>query len=85
MSNQRKAPRQASNAVAFLYSMEGWPLGECQMRDVSAMGARLVHKLDDEVPKQLLLAFSRNGAVRRLCHVVWKKDNEMGVRFVPKG
>jgi PilZ domain len=83
-SNQRKAARQATSAAGFLYSTDGWPLGECQMKDVSATGAKLAHKIADEMPRQVLLAFSRNGQVRRHCHVVWTKENEIGVRFVTK-
>jgi len=81
---QRKSPRQNTNAPAYLYSTDGWPLGECQMKDVSQSGAKLVHKIEDEMPAQFLLAFSRNGQVRRHCQVVWKKENEIGVRFVSK-
>ena len=79
---ERKAVRQQSSAIAYLYSTDGWPLGECHMRDVSSTGARLEHEIQDEMPEQFLLSFSRDGKVRRMCQVVWKKENEVGVRFV---
>src|SRR5262249_10524302 len=78
----RKAARQPSSAQAFLYSADGWPLGECRMRDVSSSGAKLVHEIQDEMPKRFLLSFSRDGRVRRQCQVVWRKEREIGVRFV---
>jgi len=81
---QRKEPRQPSSAVAFLYSTDGWPLGQCKMEDVSKTGAKLVHEIKDDMPSQLMLSLSRNGKVRRQCRVVWKKEKELGVRFVNK-
>jgi PilZ domain len=78
----RRAVRQASSATAYLYSADGWPLGECQMRDVSSTGAKLMHEIEDEMPERFLLSFSRDGKVRRHCQVVWKKEKEIGVRFV---
>jgi PilZ domain len=79
---QRKDFRKDTNAVAYLYSIDGWPLGECEMKDVSNSGAKLVHKIDDEMPPSFFLSLSRNGQVRRLCEVAWKKENQIGVRFV---
>ena len=78
----RKAPRRAVGVVAYLYTTDGWPIGECRMCDVSAGGARFVHAISDELPAEVLLSLSRDGRVRRLCQVVWRKDNEIGVRFL---
>src|SRR5262244_31327 len=79
---QRKHPRQPSQTRAYLYSVDGWPLGECEMKDVSGGGARLRHAIGDEIPERLLLSLSRDGKVTRRCTVAWRKDNEFGVRFV---
>jgi hypothetical protein len=79
---QRKDARKPTNAHAYLYSVDGWPLGECEMKDVSSSGARLAHEIADEIPETFMLSLSRNGSVRRRCKVAWKKDNEIGVRFV---
>jgi PilZ domain-containing protein len=81
----RKAPRKPSTATGYLYSTDGWPLGECQMKDISQTGAMLVHDINEDMPAQFLLAFSRNGQVRRRCQVVWQKENRIGVRFVGSG
>jgi hypothetical protein len=78
----RKAPRRTVGVVAYLYTTEGWPIGECRMRDVSAGGARFVHAIADELPGELLLSLSKDGRVRRHCELVWRKDNEVGVRFL---
>jgi hypothetical protein len=81
---QRQHARKPVNAAGYLYSTDGWPLGECEMKDVSESGAKLVHNINDDVPARLLLSFSRNGQVRRHCQVMWKKPNEIGVRFLAK-
>jgi hypothetical protein len=81
-SDKRRSPRKKINTLGFLYTAEGWPLGECRIKDISTGGARLVCSLSDEVPPEFLLAFSRDGKVRRRCEVRWRKDKECGVRFL---
>jgi hypothetical protein len=50
--------------------------------DVSKGGAKL--KLDGaiELPEQFFITLSERGDVQRLCRVVWRGPNELGVRFV---
>jgi len=79
---QRKMTRRTVSAVAYLYTTDGWPIGECRMRDVSAGGARLVHAIADALSAELLLSLSKDGTVRRHCELVWHKDNQVGVRFL---
>jgi hypothetical protein len=52
------------------------------MKDVSSGGARLAHSITDELPDQLLLSLSKDGAVRRRCQVAWRRENQLGVRFL---
>ena len=81
-SDKRKSPRKKISAVVFLYTTEGWPLGECVIKDISTGGARLAHALSDEIPAEFLLSFSRDGKVRRRCEVRWRTEKEIGVRFL---
>jgi len=81
-SDKRKSPRKKIKAVGFLYTAEGWPLGECQIKDISTGGARFAHALSDELPAEFLLSFSRDGKVRRRCEVRWRNEKEVGVRFL---
>jgi len=81
-SNKRRFPRKKIDAVGFLYTADGWPLGECKIKDISTGGARLTHALPDELPAEFLLAFSRDGRVRRRCEIRWRKEKEIGVRFL---
>ena len=52
------------------------------MKDISQTGAMLIHEIDDDMPAQFFLSFSRNGHVRRRCQIVWQKAKQIGVRFV---
>ena len=79
--NKRKSPRQPLKAIAYLYSHDGWPLGECTLRDISATGAQLVLATDEELPKVLLLSLSRDGRVRRRCELIWRNGERIGVHF----
>jgi len=79
---QRKTPRKRVNTVAYLYTTDGSPLGECRMKDISAGGAKLVHSIADELPSEFFLLFSRNGRVRRRCQIRWRDEKHMGVQFL---
>jgi hypothetical protein len=80
---KRKSARRKLAVRVFLYTTTGWPIGECQMRDVSETGARLAHLPEDDLPNELLLSLSRDGRVRRHCALMWRTDREIGVRFRP--
>jgi len=79
---KRQKPRRAVEVTGFLYTVDGWPLGQCRMLDVSESGAKLSHTIEDELPDEILLSFSRNGKVRRHCQVVRRQDDEIGIQFV---
>ena len=59
------------------------PLG-CIVRDISETGARLALLGGESLPEQFDLVLSPNGAVNRLCHVIWRSDREVGVKFIPR-
>jgi hypothetical protein len=52
------------------------------MKDISTGGARLAHSIMAELPDQLVLSFSKDGAVRRRCQIAWRTENQVGVRFL---
>jgi PilZ domain len=80
--HRRKDARKVINAVGYLYTHDGWPIGECRVEDISAGGAKFAHTITDELPNSLILALSKDGNVRRRGELVWRKDNQVGVRFV---
>lgn len=78
---QRKSARRHPPLRAFLYTSDGWPLGECKLQDISVTGARLADLPEDEIPEQFLLSLSHDGKVRRRCQTKWRTDEEIGVQF----
>ena len=78
---KRKSARRTLALRAFLYTPDGWPLGECKLRDISATGARLTSLPEDDLPARFLLSLSRDARVRRTCTVKWQNDEEIGVQF----
>ena len=80
--DNRRAPRKLVNTFAFIYTVDGWPIGECKTVDMSSTGAKLVWTSPDDVPAEFLLSLSRDGKVRRRCHVKWRAADKIGVRFI---
>jgi len=81
-SEKRNAPRRPLNANGFLYWPDGRAIGPCQVEDVSQGGAKLIHRMDAELPSQFILALSRDGRVRRICQIAWRAKDRFGVRFM---
>jgi hypothetical protein len=80
--DKRRAPRKKIAAVGFLYTTDGWPLGECRLKDISSGGARFSHALSEDLPAEFFLSLSRDGKVRRRCEVRWREKDQVGVRFL---
>ena len=80
-AEQRKWRRKPIGADGFVYAFDGQRIGSCQIKDVSEGGAMLVLSNAEELPRQFVLALSRDGRVRRHCRTVWQSMNHAGVRF----
>ena len=66
-----------------MMSDEGSIIGPCTMLDVSAGGARLKLGADLAVPDHFTLLLSKiDGRLKRRCVVAWRKDKQVGIRFV---
>jgi hypothetical protein len=81
-SEHRRKPRKSINALGFIYTVEGRPIGECSTLDISETGAKLKWACAGELPPEFLLSLSRNGKVRRRCHLRWQEADKIGVRFI---
>lgn len=53
----------------------------CMVSDVSDSGARIDVDDSSKLPDSFVLLLSMRGRVRRACHVVWRKPNQLGVKF----
>ena len=81
--DRRRTPRQALGRDVFICSEDGKPLGACHLCDVSATGARLsmAPRLLANLPDDFILVLAKRGKVHRRCRIVWRSDEEVGVRF----
>jgi PilZ domain len=52
----------------------------CNVRDISATGARIVLTSPLWFPDSFVLAVPSDG-VSRPCHIVWRKDGQIGIAF----
>jgi len=81
--NDRKHKRKALIRRALLVLDDNSSARECVVLDFSDSGARL--QVDAApLPEKFMLWLSRNGTVRRACHLVWQKDGEAGVQFLKR-
>ena len=80
--DNRRKPRKAVTRTAYIYTIDGWPVGECKTIDMSDTGAKLLWTSDEEVPPEFILSLSKDGKIRRRCHVKWHEAQKIGVQFV---
>jgi hypothetical protein len=86
MGEKRQGRRQPlAHADTIAHVDGGKRIADCVVRDVSAGGARLLVKDPGSLPRSFLLLISQSGNVTRRCEVVWTRQNQVGVRFVPRG
>jgi len=57
-------------------------LADCAVSDLSSAGARLRVDPAAEIPNRFVLVLSEDGSLRRLCEIVWRKNDQMGIRFL---
>lgn len=75
---KRKHPRRELGLKAVVT----WPRPvPCTISDVSATGARLTTEFMDLLPDRFDLAL--NADIMRKCQVVWRRKNQVGVKFLP--
>ncbi|MEJ0076931.1 MAG: PilZ domain-containing protein [Alphaproteobacteria bacterium] len=84
-AEHRKFPRRRVEQFVLMM-WDNAIIGQCTMLDVSAGGARLKLNGDLTVPDQFTLLLSKiDGRLKRQCVVAWRKEKQIGVRFVAAG
>jgi len=78
--DKRNARRQPLRYSAWVATTPTKRFG-CTVSDVSQTGARLDVNDSSAVPDRFVLLLSSNGAARRFCRVMWRKTNQVGVKF----
>jgi hypothetical protein len=79
---RRKNFRVAWNLPATIYDAERHLERACILSDLSGSGARLSGVRAQTIPDEFRLRTPLGN--RRTCHVVWRTDNELGVRFTDR-
>ncbi|MEM9028003.1 MAG: PilZ domain-containing protein [Pseudomonadota bacterium] len=78
---RRQAPRQRVLKGAVAAYADRHMSIDCMVRDISATGARLKSAHAQMIPDTFDLIIELDG-LEAECEVVWRKDGELGVRFL---
>jgi hypothetical protein len=62
-------------------ALDSGELCDCALSDVSDRGARINVHDAETIPDNFLLLLAGNGAARRKCRVIWRKPQQVGVKF----
>ena len=82
-ADKRKAQRRPMRYTAWI-ALEPGKFHGCVLSDISDTGARIDVEDTKIVPDRFPLFLSRNGRARRVCTVVWRKPNQIGVTFATR-
>lgn len=78
---RRKNPRRTFNYFARVLGSDAlqW---DGFILDISEKGAQLELFDTRDIPDEFCLLIGGQGAVKRVCHVVWRSHDRLGVKFV---
>ncbi|MBV8754320.1 MAG: PilZ domain-containing protein [Hyphomicrobiales bacterium] len=82
--DRRASPRQALGRDVLICSDGGKAIGACHLCDVSSSGARLAitPRVLAKLPEEFILVLAKQAKVHRSCRIVWRGQEEIGVRFI---
>jgi hypothetical protein len=78
----RRSRRTPKRNAAWIALASGGSHIPCVLWDISETGARIAAARADVLPIAFNLLLTKDGAARRVCRVVWRKEGYMGVQFV---
>ena len=83
VTDRRKEARKEINSPAWIEGARG-RLIPCTITNISSGGAQL--NLDQHIilPRQFSLWMTKDGKTKRECGVVWRKPENIGVRFLDR-
>jgi hypothetical protein len=83
LSEKRRATRHRTRLrPGKLFDLKNNYLVDCAFHDISATGARVRMLIEVEIPTTLRV-FDENEKVTRNCRIVWRRDAELGLQFIP--
>jgi hypothetical protein len=80
LTNNRKSRRQQIRYTAWLL-LDDNQLHGCVLSNASDHGACIDVEDSKLVPDKFMLLLSSSGKARRKCRVVWRKPQQLGVKF----
>jgi hypothetical protein len=88
MEKRKGLRRPVGQPVAILRS-DGSFVCECTLRDVSDGGARIALTVKPgtavpDIAPEFILSLTRRGNLIRYCETIWRRENEIGVRFIAR-
>lgn len=81
-TEQRKNIRRFVQQGARLINLDGSVLAPCLMVDISEAGARLKVEEAIPLPQEFILLLSHDGRLHRMCSIIWRTRNIVGVKFL---
>jgi PilZ domain len=78
--NKRIADRSRVLKGAKIVSMNNWSVVDCQVRDLSETGARLIVGDQTAVPNAFYFLLTADNTIRD-AKVVWRKELSIGIHF----
>jgi hypothetical protein len=79
---QRRAPRRNLKIPVVVRQETGERIVTTHTLDFSTGGAKIKLDLSVDLPERFLIVLSEGGEVQRLCNLIWRTADEVGVRFV---
>ena len=83
-SDLRKDKRKQVTRVCWIVASGQLTPQQCQLTDASDSGGKITIPNAGTIPDKFILLLTENGAAARKCAVAWRKDSEIGVRFLGK-
>src|SRR5476649_2802337 len=80
--NSRQDQRRQIRYRAWVSLGEPPQLHECMLEDISINGASIKLPPSVDLPKQFKLLLSQTGIPRRICEIIWRKESDVGVKFL---
>jgi hypothetical protein len=82
---QREPRRQMNGRSAWITLDDGETRHECSVVDVAPGGAKIVMDVEIDVGGRFGLVLVPAHPKLQQCEVVWRRDNQFGVKFLPVG
>jgi len=79
-SNRRRNPRVKLVREAVIHCRRKL-IARCAVLDISESGAKISIDHSITLPLEFTLQMSKSGAVSRQCQLIWRTQDQIGVRF----